>query len=73
MKELKFIHITKCAGTFIENIGKSKNIDWGIHHFRTGEYGHWHQPFLNKSIELDVFLLVFISIIPTIKFSSLLL
>ena len=52
MKELKFIHITKCAGTFIENIGKSKNIDWGKNHFLTGEYGHWHQPFLNKSIEL---------------------
>lgn len=52
MKELKFIHITKCAGTFVEKIGKNKNIDWGIHHFRTGEYGHWHQPFSKKSIEL---------------------
>ena len=26
MKELKFIHITKCAGTSIENIGKKENI-----------------------------------------------
>ncbi len=48
MKELKFIHITKCAGTFIEKIGKSKNIHWGIDHCHLGEYGHWHQPFSEK-------------------------
>ncbi len=29
MKELKFIHITKCAGTSIENIGIYFNIKWG--------------------------------------------
>ena len=26
LKQLKFIHITKCAGTTIENIGKKNNI-----------------------------------------------
>lgn len=52
MKELKFIHITKCAGTFIEKIGKSKNIHWGINHFNIGEYGHWHQPFSEKKKSL---------------------
>ena len=29
-KNLKFIHITKCAGTFIEEIGREKNIKWGM-------------------------------------------
>lgn len=29
MKELKFIHICKNAGTSIENIGKVNNINWG--------------------------------------------
>jgi hypothetical protein len=52
MKELKFIHITKCAGTFIEKIGKSKNINWGVDHYRTGEYGHWHEPFSQKEKSL---------------------
>ena len=28
-KPLKFVHITKCGGTTIENIGKENNIDWG--------------------------------------------
>ncbi len=28
-KPLKFIHITKTAGTSIENIGKENNILWG--------------------------------------------
>tara|TARA_A100001015_G_C14837396_1_gene651048 strand:- start:744 stop:845 length:102 start_codon:yes stop_codon:yes gene_type:complete len=28
MKELKFIHITKCAGTSIENIGYENQIRW---------------------------------------------
>ena len=29
MKQLKFIHVTKTAGTSIENIAKEKNINWG--------------------------------------------
>ena len=45
MKELKFIHITKCAGTFIENIGKSNNYSWGQWH---QEYGWWHEAFVDK-------------------------
>lgn len=44
-KELKFIHITKCAGTFIEDIGKLNNIDWGRFH---PEYGYWHDIFSSK-------------------------
>lgn len=50
MKELKFIHITKCAGTTIENLGKPHNIKWGKYHFK--EYGHHHKPFKNKPIKL---------------------
>jgi Sulfotransferase family len=42
MKELKFIHITKCAGTYIENLGKKYNIMWGRFH---KEYGYWHSIF----------------------------
>lgn len=49
MKPLKFIHITKCAGTFIEEIGRSYDIKWGRHH---KEYGFWHDIFINKSPEL---------------------
>ena len=29
MKDLKFIHITKTAGTTIENLAKANNINWG--------------------------------------------
>lgn len=47
-KELKFIHITKCAGTAIEEAGKKIGIKWGKYHC---EYykpcgGFWHKPFL---------------------------
>jgi len=49
MKSLKFIHITKCAGTFIEELGRSYDIKWGRHH---KEYGFWHDIFINKSPEL---------------------
>jgi hypothetical protein len=42
MKDLKFIHITKCAGTSIENAGKKQNILWGRFH---KEYGFWHKLF----------------------------
>jgi hypothetical protein len=41
-KELKFIHITKCAGTAIENAGKTHNVNWGRFH---KEYGWWHRIF----------------------------
>jgi hypothetical protein len=30
--ELKFIHITKCAGTSIEETGKKLNMEWGRYH-----------------------------------------
>ncbi len=51
MKELKFIHVTKCAGTSIENIGKDNNILWGRFH---EEYGWWHGIFPYKSEELKL-------------------
>lgn len=60
MKELKFIHITKCAGTSIENIGKKHNINWGRFHKK--EYGSYHRVFVNKPKSLrekyDWFLVV---------------
>ena len=43
-KILKFIHITKCAGSFIEDIGKEHNIEWGRFH---KEYGFWHNNFID--------------------------
>lgn len=45
-KPLKFIHITKCAGTFIEEMGRENNIKWGKYH---KEYGWWHETFISKS------------------------
>lgn len=42
MKELKFIHITKNAGTSIEEVGRAKGLQWGRNHT---EYGFWHVPF----------------------------
>lgn len=45
-KPLKFIHITKTAGTSIEMTGKKNNIDWGMYH---KEYQWWHEPFIKKS------------------------
>jgi len=44
-KELKFIHITKTAGSSIETVGLEKNKRWGINH---SEYGFWHGLFPNK-------------------------
>ena len=59
MKVLKFIHITKCGGTTIEDLGKSNNIDWGRFH---QEYGWWHECFQNKNQALKnkdiIFILV---------------
>jgi hypothetical protein len=46
MKELKFIHITKTAGTAIEKIGLSNKIEWGMNH---KEYGDWHHYFPSKN------------------------
>jgi hypothetical protein len=48
-KELKFIHITKTAGTSIETVGLEKNKRWGINH---SEYGFWHATFPNKPTAL---------------------
>jgi hypothetical protein len=51
MKELKFIHITKCAGTSIEECGKENGILWGKYH---KEYHkNWHTLFtsINKNIK----------------------
>ena len=49
-KELKFIHITKTAGTTIEDEAMEKNILWGRHHKK--EYGWWHRPFKNLPMKL---------------------
>ena len=49
-KELKFIHITKTAGTCIEDTGKKYDILWGRHH---KEYARWHTFFTLKSLELQ--------------------
>ena len=49
MKELKFIHITKCAGTFIEDIGNENGYKWGRFH---EEYGNWHEEFMKKNKNL---------------------
>jgi hypothetical protein len=49
-KELKFFHITKCAGTSIENAGINKNIKWGRFH---KEYGmHWHRIFFYINVNI---------------------
>lgn len=50
MKELKFIHISKCAGTSIENLGKENNITWGKYDKKI--CGHHHIPLSNKPVEL---------------------
>ena len=49
MKELKFIHITKCAGTTIEEIGRDNKVWWGKYN---KEYGWWHGMFSKKNKEL---------------------
>ena len=49
VKKLKFIHITKCAGSFIEKIGKENNMKWGKYH---NEYGFWHNYLITRSNEL---------------------
>ena len=42
MKELKFSHITKTAGTSIEDAAFACGIKWGCHHLRGETY--WHDP-----------------------------
>mmetsp|Transcript_20667 Transcript_20667/g.25380 ORF Transcript_20667/g.25380 Transcript_20667/m.25380 type:complete len:308 (-) Transcript_20667:328-1251(-) len=49
IKELKFIHITKNAGTSIEELGLKEGIQWGQYHFK--ERGTWHRPFPNNTKE----------------------
>ncbi len=49
MKELKFIHITKCAGTTIEDLGYENKVYWGRFN---KEYGWWHGNFLDKSKDI---------------------
>lgn len=42
-KPLKFMHITKTAGTTIEALGRKYNLSWGYYHTTTEpEYGFWH-------------------------------
>jgi hypothetical protein len=48
-KNLKFIHITKCAGTAVENAGMEHNILWGRFH---KEYGWHHRTFDTVDIKL---------------------
>ena len=49
IKELKFIHITKTAGTTIEQIGLINNIKWGLNH---KEYKNHHKPLNQQKQEL---------------------
>lgn len=49
MKELKFIHISKCAGKFIEYISSLHGIHWGLNH---KEYKGVHKFFCEKPDEL---------------------
>ena len=48
-KTLKFIHITKCAGTSIEKAGHQNGLLWGKFH---KEYGFWHKTLLNVNKEI---------------------
>jgi hypothetical protein len=56
MKELKLIHITKCGGTSIENIGKKNGKLWGTFHkeYACNSCSHSHTVFkyINKEIQL---------------------
>ena len=62
MKELKFIHITKNAGTSIENIAFEKNINWGRYDteykLKTNQRNSWWHKVINKSPKYDWFLVV---------------
>ena len=52
IKNLKFIHITKCAGTAIETLGKKHSMQWGMfdpEYFDPENQSkhRWHQLFVN--------------------------
>ena len=52
---LKFIHITKCAGTSIEEAAKEVGINWGKYHREynlSQDDGFWHIPFQQVSEEI---------------------
>lgn len=50
-KSLKFIHISKNAGTSIEKSGLLKKHLWGMYH---KEYGYWHQYFPLKKLHVKL-------------------
>jgi hypothetical protein len=50
MKELRFSHITKTAGTSIEDAALASGIQWGRHHL-TGKH-YWHDPISTFPSEL---------------------
>ncbi len=52
MKSLKFIHITKTAGTSIEDIGKRHRINWGRFdsEYKTARGLKYHDYFINVNI-----------------------
>jgi hypothetical protein len=60
MKDLKFIHITKTAGTSIEKLGLTKGYYWGIYDTTYGAFHHY--PFtllpLQKKQKYDWFMVV---------------
>lgn len=50
--KLKFIHITKTAGTSIEEIGLKKCYMWGKYdRTYSTKYSGWHDPFINKPLD----------------------
>ena len=58
MKDLKYIHITKTGGTFIENFGRMHNISWGKFHKEyasgsTRQYTWFHEILSVKSTQLQ--------------------
>jgi hypothetical protein len=53
-KPLKFIHITKTAGTSIEKYGLQHGLAWGRHH---AEYGRWHRHRFYRAIWHTLFTL----------------
>jgi len=50
MKELKFSHITKTAGTSIEDAAFARGIKWGRHHLKGQHF--WHDPISTLPSEL---------------------
>lgn len=59
MKKLKFIHITKSAGTSIENSAKAKNIEWGrfdLYYQSIAKHGEWWYKVITKNSNYDWFM-----------------